>query len=1111
MLPSSLETLGNYVFNLCKNLKSITLNEGLLTISNKAFNSCEALKTITIPSTVTTLGSKSTSSSSYASPFEGCTALTDVTFLSTDTFKMYAKSTDGLANSDFLPSSVTIHYYAGSSAEGFTSLGNKMVQMELTNVRGEGTWEGFTWKLLRDGTMTISGDGKMTDFKSTVDACHAPWYGLRTLIKELTFSEGFEAISAYSFAGASNLQSVSFPSTLTYIGKYAFSTCSSLDNLTIGANVELNDSCFQKCTSLKTLVFEEGRTSLTARVFAGCTALEEVVLPSTLETFGYNVTAPFNGCTGLKTITFLNKDVTIYPATDKFAANTKTALPAGVTLKAYAGGMVEQYANANGYTFVAIHPPFADDCTTVFEFTAGAVKAEAGLLPIVSLNRMPLAGETLTNNFLAVDENGALFAYVNGKAEALYDKDGNAILLADETKISIVYNDKNGTARVYVNGYVPFYGETLEAVAKVTAASEGFTALKSISDNLVLADGVFCDNHFTSEDVAAEFAGFQVSADTKSIRILAGINSLYYDRLGFTVELYSNGVLQGTRTEYTSVVFSSLLAEGNTVTAEELGFNYLTALKIENIDRTAYPKDADVYFVVKIFSMLGEEKLNGVERKIYVYSEDGKHEYLDYKRPYDGEFVPVLRFIASSDVHITDTTVDENDVISASSGAGKLRNAIEQILAYIANEDKNDGYAKLDALLLAGDIVNTGTDKQYQNAQYVFGQVKDGGILPNDTQLIITMGNHDWGNNSALSYNEALAYLAKFESVFGPATRDTVINGYHFITINVDKNLSAKGDNGANMKRPYGYDFSEETVAEAARLIEAAVADTPDKPVFVIQHVATSDTILGSVENYETEDGKIGKNDTSDSAVPTLFALQSKYPNLVVFSGHSHAPINDVASIHQEYFTSLNTGVLGGASSQSRVDGVTLDSMADSNHDNYDPNVTETAGNNDDVFVIEVDSHNRVRIRVWDTATSDFVGEEWMVDTFDPYGFKYTEGRYSDEDIFFAKDATISVDKSSETSVQVTFSRVDEDSLNARAYKLVATDKNGNEVVGYVAPEYYTADRTSPLTANLTGLTANADYTLAIYAINPMYSYDIMDKGAVWSAPLTTTFSTKAE
>jgi hypothetical protein len=41
-----------------------------------------------------------------------------------------------------------------------------------------------------------------------------------------------------------------------------------------------------------------------------------------------------------------------------------------------------------------------------------------------------------------------------------------------------------------------------------------------------------------------------------------------------------------------------------------------------------------------------------------------------------------------------------------------------------------------------------------------------------------------------------------------------------------------------------------------------------------------------------------------------IIAILNDYPQVIDFSGHSHAPINDPRSIHQKYITSLNTGSL---------------------------------------------------------------------------------------------------------------------------------------------------------------------------------------------------------
>ena len=1104
--------LSDSAFRDCTSLKNLVLEEGKTSISARIFQGCTALKEVVIPASVTEIGYNVTS------PFNGCTGLESITFLNPNT-EILPATVSGNESTAISTNAVIKSIGDGEVKTYAEANGYTFVKIDPPPL-DSGTLEtGLTWELSADGVLTISGTGAMPDFTSTVEA---PWIGYAAQITSAVISDGVTTIGDRAF-NTTAITSIVIPDSVTTIGYNGFRNCKSLASVTIGSGVISIDTygfngcsaltsitvpgnvktianfAFNNCSKLATIILEEGVETTSNNTFNGCSALTEIVFPSTMVSIGRTDSDPtFVSCTSLEKVVFLNSNTVIC------VPSTGVAIPEGVTIHGYADSTAEKYATANGNPFVTMNAPFAYDCTTVFEFTANAVKAEAGtLLNLVALKRTSVTSVTSDTDlpFLAVDENGFLHLYANGKAEPLYDSESNAIVLADETTLAIVYNDKNGTARFYVNRDVPTYGDEQLAM-NVPVADDDFLALVSVSDNLITADGVTVSNTFSAEDAPAEFAGFQVGTDDTRLRILAGIDMLYYDSIGFEISLYSNGSLQGTVTENVTAVFSAILADNDKVTAEELGFNYLAAVEITGIDRTDYPSDADVYFVVKTFSKIGDETLEGTERKIYVYHDGATHEYTKAKKPYTGEFVPVLRFVASSDVHITDTAVSSNGTLSG--GAERLRTAIDQILAYIADEANNDGYADLNAIVLAGDIVNTGTDTQYQNAEYIFGSVADGGIMPEGAQLVITMGNHDYGNDSSLSYEEAMAFQDKFEAVFGAVTRDTVINGYHFITITCDERLDAKGDNGANMRRPYGYDYSEATIATATKLIEAAVAEDPNKPVFIIQHVPTSDTVLYSHEDYVTAEGKVGKADTSDSAVPTLFELQKKYPNLVVFAGHSHAPINDVASIHQEYFTAINTGVLGGSAAQSRVDGAKFS-------DSTDPNVSYSSATHDDVYLVEVDSYNRVRIRIWDATSESFVGEEWMVDSFDPYGFKYTEDRYDNDDIFFPENAVITEKAVTATSVTVEFPSVPAESLAARVYKLVATDAEGNEVVGYRVPAYYDGDRTAPIAMTLSGLDPETTYTLTVYALNPLYSNDIADKGTICSEALTVTFTTESE
>jgi hypothetical protein len=51
-LPDSIESISEYAFAFCRNLKSVNLPEGIKSIGQNSFTACESLKQITIPSTV---------------------------------------------------------------------------------------------------------------------------------------------------------------------------------------------------------------------------------------------------------------------------------------------------------------------------------------------------------------------------------------------------------------------------------------------------------------------------------------------------------------------------------------------------------------------------------------------------------------------------------------------------------------------------------------------------------------------------------------------------------------------------------------------------------------------------------------------------------------------------------------------------------------------------------------------------------------------------------------------------------------------------------------------------------------------------------------------------
>lgn len=126
--------------------------------------------------------------------------------------------------------------------------------------------ENVTWTL-EDGTLTISGTGRMTNF--TKDA-PAPWADQ-----------------------ADQITTVEVEGTVTSVGATAF----------------------KDCTALTTVNIADGVEYIEAGAFNGCTALTEVNIPLSV---GYIKTGAFKGCTALTSVTIRDNcrlDMNVFPDT----------------------------------------------------------------------------------------------------------------------------------------------------------------------------------------------------------------------------------------------------------------------------------------------------------------------------------------------------------------------------------------------------------------------------------------------------------------------------------------------------------------------------------------------------------------------------------------------------------------------------------------------------------------------------------------------------------------------------------------------------------------------------------------------------------------------------
>ena len=203
-----------------------------------------------------------------------------------------------------------------------------------------------TWLLDDNGTLTISGSGKIEDYRSDIDQ---PWYSNRSDITSVVIEPGVTSVGSQAFYECSNLTSITIPSGLTSIGEQAFGNCTGLTSITIPSGfISIGDYAFWNCTGLTSITIQNGVTSIGTGAFWNCTGLTSITIPSSVTSIGVNV---FYNCTGLTDITvdsnnssfcsesgvLFNKDKTTliyYPLGKNDSSYT---IPDGVTV-------IEQYA-----------------------------------------------------------------------------------------------------------------------------------------------------------------------------------------------------------------------------------------------------------------------------------------------------------------------------------------------------------------------------------------------------------------------------------------------------------------------------------------------------------------------------------------------------------------------------------------------------------------------------------------------------------------------------------------------------------------------------------------------------------------------------------------------
>ena len=249
-----------------------------------------------------------------------------------------------------------------------------------------------------DGTLTISGNGKMKDWRNSSDEA---WDSNRKNIKNVIINNGVTSIGNFAFSDCTSLTNITIPNSVTSIGDYAFYGCENLINITIPNSVtSIGNDVFNGCISLTSINVDsnnekymsdngvlytkdkkiliqypgkkegteylilQGVESIEDYAFWGCGNLTNIIIPNGVTSIGYSA---FYRCTSLTNITIPNSVTSIGDfAFNECTSLTNIAIPDSVTsigdhafykcdslsVLCKSNSYAEQYAKENNIKYV---------------------------------------------------------------------------------------------------------------------------------------------------------------------------------------------------------------------------------------------------------------------------------------------------------------------------------------------------------------------------------------------------------------------------------------------------------------------------------------------------------------------------------------------------------------------------------------------------------------------------------------------------------------------------------------------------------------------------------------------------------------------------------------
>ena len=290
-IPNSVTCIEIAAFAYCKNLTSITIPDNVTSIGNAEFMECSNLTSITIPGSVTSIG---------IDAFYGCTSLTNITIPDSVT-------NIGAAVFENCSSLKTISLSCKSSLKK-SDFGN---QADLVSYNHKNA-------ITHDATEPTetdpgySGDRYCPDCDTVLEKGYTYWIEDNLtwkLYEDGTLNiSGTGAMKDYSHSESNQspvfdndiIKSVVIEDGVTSIGNSAFWSCGGLISVTIPDSVtSIGNFAFSGCVGLTNITIPNSVTCIGMKGFGGCSGLTSITIPNSVTSMGEGA---FEFCSSLTSI-----------------------------------------------------------------------------------------------------------------------------------------------------------------------------------------------------------------------------------------------------------------------------------------------------------------------------------------------------------------------------------------------------------------------------------------------------------------------------------------------------------------------------------------------------------------------------------------------------------------------------------------------------------------------------------------------------------------------------------------------------------------------------------------------------------------------------------------